>query len=141
MPDIISDPVVVTKRVKTRACQIYIDNAFAADKRIDFTSEARILLNDANGGVEPQSPPSVTRMMSQAATKTVTITDPVTSQSVTLSVAGIATAIEQCYVDWFNDDRAAEAAARAAEEAAAAARAAEAAARAAEAEAAAIAAA
>jgi hypothetical protein len=132
MPDIISDPVVVTKRVKTRACQIYISNPYAADKRLDFTSEARILLDDANGGVEPQSPPAVTRMVSQVAAKTVTITDPVTGQAVTVSVAGIATAIEQCYVDWFNDDRAAEAAAKAAEEAAAAARAAAAAARAAE---------
>ena len=103
MPDIITDPVSVSKRIKTRARQIYIDNPLGADKRLDFASEGAVLLDDAFAGSE--SRPSVTRMLSTVATKTVTITDPVTAQSVTISVAGIATAIETCYVDWYTEDR------------------------------------
>lgn len=112
MSDIITEPVQVTKQIKTRARQIYIDNQFNADKRIDFISEGLIIVDGKPAGTE--SKPAVTRSIPKVISNTITINDPITGKDTTISVAGMAMAIEEFYVLWYNEDRVIDEAAAAA---------------------------
>lgn len=105
-PVIITDAVSVAKRVKTRAKRIIIDNPIDGDQSVYFEVEEHVLLDDVpTAGY--RGAPDLSRVIASVATKTVTVTDPVTGEDVTVSVAGVATAIQALFVDWFNEDKAA----------------------------------
>lgn len=112
MPDIITDPVTVVKTVKTRAPFISISNPEGTDadpfagKSIDFNCSHVLKLDGetvaaVNG---PDLPSNVVRQLGAVGAETVTFTDPVTSQVVTLSVAGLALSIETLFAKWYAED-------------------------------------
>lgn len=103
MPDILSPLETVTKQVKTRAPRIHIENPSGPEKSISFASESVVMIDGVP--VATLDAPPVKRAFPAVAAETFTITDPVTGQAVTISVAGIATAIEEAYVRWYNQDR------------------------------------
>lgn len=114
MPDILSPIVTVQKRVKTRASEIVIQNPETGrgDKVVTFATEHVTFLDGERQTAISGAP--VVRRVADVAAETVTVVDPGTGQTVTISVAGIAAAIEQAYVDWYQEDVAAAAAAAAA---------------------------
>jgi hypothetical protein len=118
MEYIISNPVTVEKIERTRAPQIYITNPYVGDTgEISFSSERLVLLDGQPVAALPAIP--VIRRVNAVVADMFTVTDPVTQQSVTISVAGIAEAIGAAYCRWYAADRAAEAQAEAARLAAA----------------------
>lgn len=106
MSDIFSDPKIVEYREKIRAYRIQIENPLAGEKRIEYVTEKQPFLDGEPLG-ESQSAPWVSRNFSDVITETVTVVDPVTSEEITVSVAGIATLVESAFVKWYNEDVAA----------------------------------
>lgn len=88
---------------KDRAFRIEIDNVYGypiSKKYINYHQET-LILNGEDGpkvGKAAQSPTSISVDFDNAMTKTYTFTDPVTGQEVTISIAGIAIAINMDYV-------------------------------------------
>ncbi len=118
MPDIITAPTTVEKTIKTRAPFIGITNpespagAPFAGKSIDFNCAHVLRLDgktvsavnvDEEG---KQLPSNVKRNIGDVFMQKQTFTDPVTGQEVTLSVAGLAMAIENVFAQWYGEDTA-----------------------------------
>lgn len=116
MPDIITPSTTVEKTIKTRAPYIGITNPESPSsdpflgKTIDFNC-AHVLrldgktvstVNSDDEGKPLRS--NIKRNVADVYTQTQTITDPVTGQSVTLSVAGLALVIETLFAQWYGED-------------------------------------
>lgn len=91
---------------KVRTNKITISNPYNGNKVISMRNEMITLVDDIERGRKNIS--NTTRIFSDVATELITITDPVTSQEITLSVAAVALAIEDAYVKWWNEDQATE---------------------------------
>lgn len=93
----------VTLIPKDRAFRIEIDNIYATPssrKKIKYHQET-LILDGQDGpqvGRASQRPDPITIDFDDVLTKTYTFTDPVTQQQVTLSLAGVALAINMDYV-------------------------------------------
>jgi hypothetical protein len=88
------------KKIRTK--KITIHNPYEGEKKMVFRNEERTLIDNVSTGVKNIS--NTVRSFDNVITETITITDPVTQQEITMSVAGIATAIEDLYVRWWNED-------------------------------------
>lgn len=114
------DPDVSNIKHKIRATRIQIVNpgGESNNQTIIFTTERRpIVIDEAQlpsietikwlgpeGGIPGQQ---VRRYMAdvETVTETITLNDPVTGQTVTISVGGIAIAIEAMFREWYLDDQ------------------------------------
>lgn len=107
MPDIFV-PVDTSAEVKqkVRTNKITISNPFNGSKSMSFRNEKITLVDNVETGRDRA--PNTTRSFDDVAAEMITITDPVTSQEITISVAGVATAIEEAYVAWWYEDNPAE---------------------------------
>jgi hypothetical protein len=113
--DIYENPAQVNTVEKVRSFRTEIETPYAGDRTISFHSE-RLVMDASKGEAaeaviarKPQAP--VVRPFSGVMLELITFTDPVTQKSVTISVAGLATAINDRYVTWYEQDKAAAAAA------------------------------
>lgn len=131
MPDIITPAVSVLKSIKTRAPYIAITNteAPASDpflgKSVDFNCSHVLKIDGESAGTVTtdggrQLPTNVRRQIGAVAAEVVSITDPVTSNPVTISVAGVSLVLETLFAKWYQEDENAIAQAAAAAAAAAA---------------------
>ena len=105
--DIYENPATLNTVEKVRSFRTEIDTPYKGERYIRFHSE-RLVLDGPDGnqiGVKPQA--TVSRPFSGVATQLVTFVDPVTQQQVTISVAGLATAITERYIKWYAEDKAA----------------------------------
>lgn len=98
-------PVEATEvKQKVRTNKITISNPYQGNKVISMRNEMITLVDDVERGRKNIS--NTTRNFADVQTELITITDPVTSQEITISVAAVATAIEETYVKWWNEDQA-----------------------------------
>lgn len=111
--DIYENPATLSTVEKVRSFRTEIDTPYKGERYIRFHSE-RLVLDGPDGnqvGAKPQ--PTVSRPFSAVAVEMITIADPVLGKSVTISLAGLATAITERYVKWYGEDKAAAEAAAA----------------------------
>lgn len=87
---------------KVRTNKITISTPYNGSKVMSFRNE-KITLVDGNETGRDRAP-NTTRNFDEVVAETITITDPVTNEEITISVAGVATAIEEAYVKWWNED-------------------------------------
>ncbi len=104
MDAIISDPITTQRQLKTRANKLVITNPAQGDIHIRFLAEHLLLLDGVS--IAPLPCPDVVRNLMGVAAEVKTITDPVTGQPVTISVAGVADVIVKCFCDWYREDEA-----------------------------------
>jgi hypothetical protein len=107
MPDIYTSPELIERKWKTRARKIIITNppsdASQEDqKEVIFDVEDVPYDNNIPKYEDSRKKTPLKVVLNDVITETFTIFDPVTRQNVNISVAGIATAIEECYVVWQN---------------------------------------
>lgn len=120
MPDIITSPTTVEKTVKTRSPFIGITNPESPSndpflgKSIDFNCSHVLRLDgktvSAVNTDEAGNPllSNVKRDVKTVFAQVQTFIDPVTGHTVTLSVAGLALAIETLFSQWYAEDVAAK---------------------------------
>lgn len=100
MPEIITEAKTVVVQEKTRAKTVVINNPLGGTKSIDFLQEVVTLTDSVptdSRGVLP-----LTILVDDVISDKVTVNDPIVGGPVEISVAGIAMAIEEFYVKWFN---------------------------------------
>jgi hypothetical protein len=112
METIISDPVAVQKVERIRSPIISISNPFQEVgvhplAEISFGSEKLQLLDGVVNAALP-APPVIRRVIAVMA-ETVTVTDPATQQTITISTLGLAESFAAFYCKWYKADRQAEA--------------------------------
>jgi hypothetical protein len=105
MPDIFTESTLIQRRWKKRAKKIVITNPsseMASDnkKEIIFDVEEVPYDNNMPKFDETKSLPPLKVGFSDVITETFTIFDPITRKNVTISIAGIASAIEEAYFTW-----------------------------------------
>ena len=105
MPDIYTDPELIQRRWRTRAKKIIITNppseaGINGKKEIIFDVEEVPYDNNMPKFDEARSKAPLKIGVMDVVAQTFTIFDPITRQNVTISVAGIASAIEEAYVTW-----------------------------------------
>ena len=93
----------VSRRARTFIVQI--KNPNGAPKSIEYPVETILMAGGNDIGHDDAPPPWVNRAFADVQTETISITDPVTSQPVTISVAGLAVAIAERFVKWFLEDQ------------------------------------
>lgn len=105
MSDIII-PVCTDGEVKYQIWpkRITICNPFNGSKAISFSSERITFVNDEECNTVQDN--SINRSFDDVEAETITFTDPVTEQEVTISVAGIVSAMEEAYSNWWAEDNA-----------------------------------
>jgi hypothetical protein len=85
----------IPDKIQTRAWEVRIDNPRDGDPTILFRTEKVII--DANDNTiflkDRQKVPDISRKFSKVATDMITMTDPVSQQTYTISAAGVAKAI------------------------------------------------
>lgn len=101
MPDIIENVTTGQKSERVRAVAVNITTPLIGERVIEFPSERLLLLDGEVIGTKPQG--AIVRNFSDVMTQTVSIADPVTGQSITISVAGIAMAIADRYETWYRE--------------------------------------
>lgn len=97
MPDLYL-PETLPDRIKRRAFKIEIENPSQGNKTV-FYHQKDILLSGAEEIGERRVESMQIPFMPDIATKTITVNDPVTGQTVTFSGAAVAIWIEQDYYD------------------------------------------
>lgn len=103
MPDIYTNPELIERRWKTRAKKIVISNPSTENdgkKEIIFDVEEVPYDNNIPKFNESKQRSPLKIDLNSVATEIFTVYDPVTGQNVDISVAGIASVIEECYVAW-----------------------------------------
>ena len=97
----------VTQRARTFIVQIKTPNG--GERVIEFPVEAVIVAGSGSEaktlGKVDQPPPWVIRQFPTVQTEVIELTDPVTGQTVQISVAGIAVAIQNRFITWFLEDQ------------------------------------
>jgi hypothetical protein len=94
----------VTQRARTFIVQIKTPNG--GERVIEFPVEAVILSGDKTLGKVDTPPPWVIRQFTSVQIEVIELTDPVTGKVVTISVAGLAVAIQDRFITWFMEDQA-----------------------------------
>ena len=107
MPDIYTTSELLDRRWKTRAKKIVItnppsDNELGLEKEIIFDIEDIPYDNNIPKYDESFQQPPLKISVPNVASEIFVVFDPITRQNVTLSVAGIALAIEEAFVKWKN---------------------------------------
>lgn len=92
----------VEVKEKVRTNRITINNPHLGKKTINFRNEKLTLVDDVETGKEKF--PNTNRDFDAVITELITVTDPVTQQEVTVSIAGIATIVEAAFIKWWNED-------------------------------------
>ena len=105
MPDIYTNPQVIERRWRTRAKKIVITNppseaGLNCQKQIIFDVENIPYDNNIPQFDQAQAQPPLKVNVNDVATQIFTVLDPVTGKNVTISVAGVAAAIESGFVTW-----------------------------------------
>ena len=90
--------------VKTtiRANRVVIQNPADGAPSVAFRNEKVVKVDGVTEGTSKL--PSTNRDIANVATETITLTDPVTGQPVTVSAAGLASIIEAFYIKWWQED-------------------------------------
>lgn len=105
MSDIYTNAELLERRWKTRAKKIIItnppsDNEGGLQKEIIFDVEDIPYDNNIPKYNETKQQPPLKVGLSNVVTEIFVVFDPITRQNVTISVAGIASAIEEAFVKW-----------------------------------------
>ncbi len=103
MSDIYTEPKLIERRWKTRAKKIVIvnpPNETDEQKQIIFDVETVPYDNNIPSFDQSQQKQPLKINLMDVITNTFTVFDPITRQNVTISTAGIASAIEAAFVDW-----------------------------------------
>jgi hypothetical protein len=105
MPDIFTNSELIERRWKTRAKKIIItnppsDNETGLEKEIIFDVEDIPYDNNIPNYIESFQQPPLKISISNVASEIFVVFDPVTKQNITISVAGIASAIEEAFAKW-----------------------------------------
>lgn len=105
MPDIFTDPELIQRRWRTRAKKIIITNppsevSDGKEKEIIFDVEDVPYDNNIPKYDISQQQEPLRIKVNDVVTETFTIFDPITKQNVTISVAGVASVIEEAFVKW-----------------------------------------
>lgn len=85
-----------------RANRVVIHNPPKGEKTVSFRNE-RVVYED-DKPVATSKLPSTTRNIDSVVTEVATVTDPVTGQEVTVSVAGMSKLIEEFFMRWYISD-------------------------------------
>lgn len=89
-----------------RANRVVIHNPPTGEPTVSFRNE-KVVYENVEGVETPLATsklPSTTRRISEVLTEMATITDPVTQQEVTVSIAGMHAIIEEFFMKWFQED-------------------------------------
>lgn len=89
-----------------RANRVVIHNPTKGTPTVSFRNE-KVVYENIDGvptAVATSRLPSTTRNITNVITETVTVTDPVTQQEVTVSIAGMDAIIEEFFLRWFQED-------------------------------------
>lgn len=103
MTDIIKDFGTKNVQEKTRSSKAIINNPENGDRTIIFKNEVVTLIDGIPEGAPKSIAPTV-RVINDVAAETITFTDPVTQQEITLFAGTIAAAIQEFYVKWTEED-------------------------------------
>jgi hypothetical protein len=98
---IITDETTVNRKIGLRSNKIIISNPQEGDMYITFKNEKVIL--DDGVTISSEKYDNVTLKVADYLTRTVTFTDAITSQEVTISTHAIIQAMESLYVEIYNE--------------------------------------
>lgn len=85
-----------------RANRVVIHNPPKGKQTVSFRNE-RVIYED-NKPVATTKLPSTNRHIEDVVTETTTIVDPVTGETITVSVAGMSRLVEEFFMKWYIDD-------------------------------------
>jgi len=89
-----------------RAKRVVIHNPTTGTPSVSFRNE-KVVYETVDGvetAIATSKLPSTSRNIQNVALETATVTDPVTGQEVTISVAGLDVVIEEFFLRWFQED-------------------------------------
>jgi len=89
-----------------RANRVIINNPPKGEATVSFRNE-KVIYEDVEGvetALATSKLPSTVRRVTDVVAETVTVTDPVTQQEITVSIAGMDAIIEEFFLRWFQED-------------------------------------